>query len=91
MSPADQEVLWLAPMLLTNLLPWDEAVRNGKVRFLDDAPHRAYIELSRRQSVVRLLQQRPFLLEIPVMQDHSHHEHFGVGQRIGEKVAAAKM
>ncbi len=34
-------------------LPWDEAVRTGKIRFLDDGPHRAYIELSRRQSVVR--------------------------------------
>lgn len=34
-------------------LPWEEAVRTGKIRFLDDGPHRAYIELSRRQSVVR--------------------------------------
>jgi phosphoglucomutase/phosphomannomutase len=32
---------------------WDEAVRTGKLRFLDDAPHRGYIELSRKQSLVR--------------------------------------
>jgi phosphoglucomutase/phosphomannomutase len=33
-------------------LPWAEAVRSGRVHFLDDAPHRAYIELSRRESLV---------------------------------------
>jgi phosphoglucomutase/phosphomannomutase len=33
-------------------LPWAEAVRTGRVRFLDDAPHRAYVELIRRQSLV---------------------------------------
>jgi phosphoglucomutase/phosphomannomutase len=33
-------------------LPWAEAARSGKVHFLDDAPHRAYIDLCRRQSLV---------------------------------------
>jgi phosphoglucomutase/phosphomannomutase len=33
-------------------LPWAEAVRGGKVHFLDDAPHHAYIELCRKQSLV---------------------------------------
>jgi phosphoglucomutase/phosphomannomutase len=33
-------------------LPWAEAVRTGRVRFLDDGPHRAYVELIRRQSLV---------------------------------------
>jgi len=33
-------------------LPWADAVRTGKVKFLDDAPHRAYIELCRKQSLV---------------------------------------
>ena len=33
-------------------MPWADAVRGGKVQFLDDAPHRAYIELCRRQSLV---------------------------------------
>lgn len=32
-------------------LPFAEAVRAGKVRFLDEQPHRLYIELCRKQSV----------------------------------------
>jgi phosphoglucomutase len=32
-------------------LPWAEAVRSGKVHFLDDALHHAYIELCRKQSL----------------------------------------
>jgi len=32
-------------------IPWADAVRSGKVRFLDDGPHKAYIDLCRRQSV----------------------------------------
>lgn len=33
-------------------LPWAEASRGGKVHFLDAEPHRAYIELCRKQSLV---------------------------------------
>jgi phosphoglucomutase/phosphomannomutase len=33
-------------------LSWTDAVRAGKVHFLDDEPHRAYVELERRQSLV---------------------------------------
>src|SRR5690348_1121208 len=33
-------------------LPWAEALRAGRVGLLDDAPHRAYIDLCRRQSLV---------------------------------------
>jgi phosphoglucomutase/phosphomannomutase len=33
-------------------LPWAEAVKSGRVHFLDDAPHQAYIDLCRRQSLV---------------------------------------
>src|SRR5213078_2026967 len=33
-------------------LPWPEALRSGKVHLLDEAPHRAYIDLCRRQSLV---------------------------------------
>jgi phosphoglucomutase len=33
-------------------LPWAEAVRTGHVRFLDEGPHRAYIELCKKQSLV---------------------------------------
>src|SRR5262245_20585737 len=32
-------------------IPWLDAVRGKRVHFLDDAPHKAYIELCRRQSV----------------------------------------
>jgi phosphoglucomutase/phosphomannomutase len=33
-------------------LPFQDAVRAGKVRFLDQTPHRAYIDLCRRQGLV---------------------------------------
>lgn len=33
-------------------LPWADAVKTGKVHYLDDGPHRAYIELCRKQSLV---------------------------------------
>jgi phosphoglucomutase/phosphomannomutase len=33
-------------------IPFAEAVRTGKVRLLDDAPHRAYIELCRKESLL---------------------------------------
>lgn len=33
-------------------MPWADAVRSGKVHFLDDAPHRAYVELCRKVSLV---------------------------------------
>jgi phosphoglucomutase/phosphomannomutase len=34
------------------VLPWAEALRTGRVHLLDEAPHRAYIDLCRRQSLV---------------------------------------
>src|SRR5208283_579820 len=33
-------------------LPWPEAVRSGKVHFLDELLHQAYIDLCRKQSLV---------------------------------------
>lgn len=33
-------------------LPWTEAARSGRVHVLDEGPHRAYVELIRRQSLV---------------------------------------
>jgi phosphoglucomutase/phosphomannomutase len=33
-------------------LPFSDAVRSGKVRFLDDEPHQAYIDLCRRQGLL---------------------------------------
>src|SRR5205085_8490104 len=51
--PDDQIMADLAERVsAARTLTWDDAVRAGKVRFLDDVPHKAYIELSRRQSLV---------------------------------------
>jgi phosphoglucomutase/phosphomannomutase len=33
-------------------LPWAEAVRSGRIHFLDEAPHQAYLDLIRKQSLV---------------------------------------
>ena len=33
-------------------LPWPEAVRSGKVHYLEDRSHQAYIELCRKQSLI---------------------------------------
>jgi phosphoglucomutase len=33
-------------------LPWNEALRSGRVHLLDDGPHQAYIDLCRRQSLI---------------------------------------
>lgn len=33
-------------------LPWVDAVRGGKVHSLDDAPHQAYIDLCRKESLI---------------------------------------
>jgi phosphoglucomutase len=34
-------------------LPWHDAVRAGKIQFLDETPHKEYIELCRKQSLVK--------------------------------------
>jgi phosphoglucomutase/phosphomannomutase len=33
-------------------LNWTDSVRSGRIHFLDDGPHRAYVELCRKQSLV---------------------------------------
>src|SRR5579884_2643714 len=51
--PDDQIMADLVDQVRTiRELPWAEAVRTGRVKFLDDGPHRAYVELIRRQSLV---------------------------------------
>jgi phosphoglucomutase len=51
--PDDQLVIDLVEQVThIKALPWADAVKTGKVVFLDDGPHRAYIELCRRQSLV---------------------------------------
>jgi phosphoglucomutase/phosphomannomutase len=51
--PDDQIMADLVDQVTTiRELPWKEVLRSGKIHFLDDAPHGAYIELIRRQSLV---------------------------------------
>ena len=52
-APDDQIMADLVDQVTTiRSLTWADAVRSGKVHFLDDAPHKAYIELCRKQSLV---------------------------------------
>jgi len=70
--PADQIMADLVERVQTvKALAWPEAVRGGKVVFLDDAPHNAYIDLCRKQSLIAL----PKLDEIKVVYTPLH----GVG------------
>jgi phosphoglucomutase/phosphomannomutase len=51
--PEDQIMADLVDQVKTiRFLPWAEAVRSGRVHFLDLTPHRAYIDLCRKQSLV---------------------------------------
>jgi phosphoglucomutase/phosphomannomutase len=51
--PEDQLMSELVDLVTTiKHVPFADAVRSGKVHFLDDAPHRAYIDLCRKQSLL---------------------------------------
>jgi phosphoglucomutase/phosphomannomutase len=51
--PEDQIMADLVDQVTTiRSLSWPEAQRTGKVHFLDTAPHKAYIELCRKQSLI---------------------------------------
>lgn len=51
--PDDQIMADLVDQVTTiKTLPWPEAVRTGRVHFLDDASHQAYIDLCRKQSLL---------------------------------------
>jgi phosphoglucomutase/phosphomannomutase len=51
--PDDQIMADLVDQVGTiRTLSWSDALRTGRVHLLDDGPHRAYIELGRRQSLV---------------------------------------
>ncbi|HET6575272.1 MAG TPA: phospho-sugar mutase [Fimbriiglobus sp.] len=51
--PEDQIMSDLVDQVATiRYVPWAEAVKSGKVHFLDTAAHEAYIELSRKQALV---------------------------------------
>src|SRR5207249_4549413 len=52
--PDDQIMADLAEQTAAaKTLSWEDAVRSGKVRFLEDGPHKAYIDLSCRQSLIQ--------------------------------------
>jgi len=34
-------------------LPWNDALRSGKIHLLDDVPHKAYLDLIRHQSLIK--------------------------------------
>ncbi len=51
--PDDQIMADLVDQVTTiKSLPWPEALRGGRVHFLDDGSHKAYIDLCRRQSLI---------------------------------------
>src|SRR5262245_26184703 len=52
--PPDDQIMsdLVANVTAVKSLPWAEAVRTGKVHSLDDQPHKAYVELLRKQSLV---------------------------------------
>ena len=51
--PDDQIMADLVDQVTTiKTLSWSEALRTARVRMLDEGPHKAYIELCRRQSLV---------------------------------------
>ncbi|MCS6849590.1 MAG: phospho-sugar mutase [Gemmataceae bacterium] len=52
-APEDQIMAELVDQVTTiKALPWPEAVRTGRIHFLDEEPHRRYIDLCVRQSLV---------------------------------------
>jgi phosphoglucomutase/phosphomannomutase len=52
--PPDDQIMsdFVDQVTAIKSLPWAEAVRGGKVHFLDDGPHQAYIDLCRKQSLI---------------------------------------
>ena len=51
-APDDQIMSDFVEQVTTiRAMPWADAVRTGRIHWLDDAPHKAYIELCRRQAV----------------------------------------
>ena len=53
--PPDDQIMadLVDQVTVIKTLPWAEAVRSGKVHFLDDSSHQAYVELCRKQSLVK--------------------------------------
>ncbi len=53
--PPDDQIMadFVEQVAAIKALPWMEAIRAGKILFLDDVPHKAYIEVCRKQSLVK--------------------------------------
>jgi phosphoglucomutase len=52
-APDDQIMAELVEQVTTiKSLAWKDAQRSGKIHFLDDGPHKAYLELCRKQSLI---------------------------------------
>jgi len=53
--PPDDQIMadLVEQVTVIKAMEWPEAVRSGKIQFLDEAPHKAYIELCRKQSLVK--------------------------------------
>ena len=78
-APEDQIMAELVDQVaVIRTLPWAEAVRTGRLHLLDEMPHRAYIELCRRQSLV----PPPRFDEITVVYTPLH----GVGSMSAQEV-----
>src|SRR4051812_38565729 len=52
-GPPDDQIMsdFVDQVTTIRSVPWADALRGGKVHFLDDGPHKAYVKLCRRQSV----------------------------------------
>ncbi|HVS34091.1 MAG TPA: phospho-sugar mutase [Gemmataceae bacterium] len=57
--PPDDQIMADLVEQVTHIkaLPWAEAVRSARIHSLDDAPHRAYIDLCRKQTVAAPLRR----------------------------------
>ncbi len=51
--PPDDQIMsdFVDQVTTIKSIPWADVVRSGKIHWLDDAPHKAYIDLCRRQAV----------------------------------------
>ena len=64
-------------------LPWAEAVRSGRLHFLDETPHRAYIDLCRKQSLVPPPKHDDFKVVFTPLHGVGAHDGHGDARRTG--------
>jgi phosphoglucomutase/phosphomannomutase len=52
--PPDDQIMadLVDQVVAVRTMPWADAVRSGRIHFLDDGPHKAYIDLCRKQSLI---------------------------------------